>query len=286
MIRIKSLKNISHQRLFEAFQAAFEDYEMQLDDCGLEIMLRRRGFDPGLSFGAFDKDRLVAFTFNGRGQYDRRPTAYDTGTGTIKEYRGRGLASAIFRHSIPYLKEAGIQCYLLEVLQHNHGAAGLYQKLGFQIRREFYYYVHPVEDLVLPPASHETRYSLQAVEVGEVLDAYDFSDFSASWQNSRDSIFRGITAFRAKAVFLGKELVAYCIFEPVTGDITSLAVAKEHRRNGLATKLLSSVIQDLSSPVLKVINIPMDMAGIIAFLRTLNMAPTGKQFEMVKELQA
>jgi len=281
---IKALGDISPDHLYGAFSEAFKDYEMQLDQDGLERMLKRRGFDPALSFGAFDQERLVAFTFNGIGVFDDRRTAYDTGTGTVKAYRGRGLAKAIFRHSIPYLKDAGIQSYLLEVLQHNRGAVALYKKLGFTVRREFYYYVHPIGDLVLKAKSPENGYGIQTVRVRDVLGNADYSDFLSSWQNSRESILRGIKEMKAMAVFRQGEMVAYCIYEPVTGDIASMAVSPGHRRNGLATVLLASVVQDCSSGQLKVINVPTDVEGIAAFLESAGMYPSGKQYEMARDL--
>ena len=106
--RIQSLEKISHEALFEAFKEAFRDYEMQLSREEMLRMLKRRGFVPELSFGAFSGNRLVAFTFNGVGSFNGLHTAYDTGTGTIEDFRGSGLASRIFEYSIPHLKNAGI----------------------------------------------------------------------------------------------------------------------------------------------------------------------------------
>ena len=118
-MEIKSLEKTSFGTLSEAFGQAFADYEVQLDKTQLRRMLRRRGFDPRLSFAAFDGERIAAFTLNGTGNFNGLPTAYDTGTGTLEAYRGQGLAAKVFEHSIPYLREAGIRQYLLEVLQHN-----------------------------------------------------------------------------------------------------------------------------------------------------------------------
>lgn len=139
-MEIRSLGNTSFDELFEAFERAFADYEMQLDKAEHVAMLKRRGFDPKLSFAAFDGDKIVSFTCNGIGDFHGIPMAYDTGTGTLKDYRGRGLATRIFEYSIPYLREAGIKEYLLEVLQHNTGAVSVYRKLGFEVTREFYYF--------------------------------------------------------------------------------------------------------------------------------------------------
>jgi len=269
--------------LYQVFSEAFVDYEMQLGPLELARMLQRRGFDPGLSFGAFDRGSLVAFTFNGIGRDQGIPTAYDTGTGTIKTYRGQGLAKQIFTHSIPYLKKAGIERYLLEVLQHNDKAVHLYQKLGFAILREFYYYVQKIESLRFNLRSWNSIYHMQPVDFA-LLSKADFSDFASSWQNSRSSILRGAKALKAVAIYLHGAIIAYCVFEPATGDIPSLAVSQAHRRSGLATRLLHYALNNSHSEVVKVINIPPEAEGVVAFLASVGMTPSGKQFEMVKEL--
>jgi ribosomal protein S18 acetylase RimI-like enzyme len=284
MIEIRSLENLDHATLYQAFKVAFIDYEMQLEAHELEIMLQRRGFDPMLSFGAFDQYRLIAFTFNGIGIFDRVQTAYDTGTGTIREYRGQGLATRIFKHSIPYLKRAGIKQYLLEVLQHNQGAVNLYRKLGFQVTREFIYFIHPRKNLNLHDKPFEIGYSVKPVEALSLVDKVDFPDFNPSWQNSIESIKRGIGQFKALAVYFQHEVVAYGIYDPDSGDITSLAVSQAHRRHHIGSNLLNAVSRDISADVLKVINIPSDAEGVLAFLAACDIQSTGKQFEMIKKL--
>ncbi|MCV4872509.1 hypothetical protein OFB47_32435, partial [Escherichia coli] len=81
---------------------AFADYEVRIDKRQLQDMLVRRGFEPALSYGAFEAGQIIAFTLNGIEEKDGTCTAYDTGTGTIKEFRGRGLAAKIFQYSIPF----------------------------------------------------------------------------------------------------------------------------------------------------------------------------------------
>ena len=91
-MEIKSLSKIEFGTIFKAFNQAFADYEVQINELQLKIMLKRRGFNPDLSFAAFDGHEIVAFTLNGTGNFNGIPTAYDTGTGTLKGYRGKGLA--------------------------------------------------------------------------------------------------------------------------------------------------------------------------------------------------
>ena len=150
METIKSLDTLSFGSLFTAFNEAFRDYEIQVNSEELSVMLSRRGFVPSLSFGLFEDDKLIAFTLNGIGEFNSQRTAYDTGTGTIKEYRGKGLASKIFTDSLPFLKEAGVSQYLLEVLQHNTSAVSVYRKLGFAVSREFNYFTQPGSSVSIP----------------------------------------------------------------------------------------------------------------------------------------
>jgi len=284
MITIHSLKNYSGNMLFQAFREAFRDYEMQLDRQGLERMLRRRGFDPALSFGAFDNGKLVAFTFNGTGRFQDQGTAYDTGTGTISAYRGRGLAKEIFNHSIPHLKKAGIRQYLLEVLQHNTGAVALYRKLGFEVTREFYYYkgraVRPVSNRGLLAKG----YDIETIPAEKIIELPDFSDFHPSWQNSRQSIQRGLDQFGSLAATMNGKTVGCCIFERSTADITEMAVSPEHRRKGIGSSLLAKALDACTTDDMQVINIPVDAAGAAGFLASCGLRPTGKQFEMIRRL--
>lgn len=91
-MEIRSLENIGFDTLFNAFERAFADYEIRFEKEEVRRMLTRRGYVPRLSFGAFDNGAIIAFTLNGIGMFNGVSTAYDTGTGTVKEYRGQGIA--------------------------------------------------------------------------------------------------------------------------------------------------------------------------------------------------
>jgi hypothetical protein len=107
-MEIKSLAKTNFETIFKAFNQAFADYEIQINKEQLQTMLKRRGFNPNLSFAAFEDHEIVSFTLNGIGNFNGTLTAYDSGTGTIKEHRGKGLATEIFEYSIPFLREANI----------------------------------------------------------------------------------------------------------------------------------------------------------------------------------
>lgn len=96
-MKFRKLSDCSFDTLYKGFGRAFADYQIHFEKEEIRSMLRRRGYDADLSFAFFDKGEIVAFTLNGTGTFDGIPTAYDTGTGTAKEYRGKGLAGEIFK---------------------------------------------------------------------------------------------------------------------------------------------------------------------------------------------
>lgn len=283
-MEIRSLGNTSFDELFEAFERAFADYEIQLNKAEHVTMLKRRGFDPKLSFAAFDGDRIVSFTCNGIGDFYGIPTAYDTGTGTLKDYRGRGLATRIFEYSIPYLREAGIKEYLLEVLQHNTGAVSVYRKLGFEVTREFYYFRPENEQINREVKAIDFPYSLQPIGINGYEAIPGFWDFKPSWQNSFDAINRAPEDFVCLGVFMEDKLVGYGVFEPMSGDVTQMAVDKEYRRKGIGSLLFQKMLEANKYSSIKIVNTDVTRDSITAFLKSRDIEPTGKQFEMIKKL--
>lgn len=283
-MEIRSLDKLGFDVIFESFSQAFADYEIQQTKAGLTTMLTRRGFCPERSFGAFDGDKLVSFTLNGVGEFQKVRTAYDTGTGTLKEYRGMGLASQVFTHSLPHLKSAGIKQYLLEVLQHNTKAAKVYRDLGFKESREFYYFLVNRTQVTAKSFELPANYQLKQVRVEECLPGAVFHDFAPSWQNSFDAILRKPDDFIAFGVFYEDLLAGYCITEPLNGDITQIAVDKKHRKRGLGNSLLARAVDVAESDMLKVVNTELQAEEFTSFLASHNIKPSGKQFEMVRAI--
>lgn len=283
-MEIKSLNNICLDELFEAFEQAFADYEVQLNKVDLSTMLKRRGFDPKVSFGAFDENKLVSFTCNGIGNYYGKPTAYDTGTGTLKDWQGKGLATRVFEYSIPHLKKLGIEEYLLEVLQHNTGALSVYRKLGFEATREFYYFTSRNEQVNRTVKTLEFPYTLKPIKINEYNSIPSFWDFKPSWQNSLEAINRTLNDFICLGVFSESKLIGYGVFEPVSGDVTQIAVDKQYRRKGIGSLLVQNMLKNNKHSSIKFINTDIECNSITAFLKSINIEPAGKQFEMIKKL--
>lgn len=284
METIRSLEHLNTNQLYEAFREAFKDYDIQLSQPELEVMISRRGFVPELSFGAFANDRLVSFTLNGIGLFNGVKTAYDTGTGTIEAFRGQGLASRIFQYSVPELKKAGVKQYVLEVLQHNTGAVSVYRKQGFQVTREFNFFVEQADNVRLERYNLPEGYSILKIDLGLKVQMMDCQEFIPSWQNSFESVERRLPDFGMWGVFAAEKLAGYCIFEPNSGDITQIAVAQLHRNRGLASCLLREAVQTNRHKNLKLINTDLACKSITIWAESIGLQHRGKQFEMVREL--
>lgn len=282
-MEIKSLAKIDLDIIFRAFSQAFSDYEIQWNRAQFQTMLKRRGYVPELSFAAFDENsQIVAFTLNGIGYFNGKLTAYDTGTGTLKNYRGRGLASEIFQTSIPHLKMNSIEQYLLEVLQHNNKAVSVYQKLGFETSRELKYFMQKNEKIDSKIINSD--HSVRQIEKLDFDLASQFWDFNPSWQNSSEAIKRALKGFIILGVFTGKKLLGYCIFEPASGDISQIAVEKQNRRKGIGTILLKEAVKYNMHETVKIVNTDTSCISITEFLKANNIDLRGKQFEMIKKI--
>ena len=282
-MEIRSLENIGFDTLFNAFERAFADYEIRFEKEEVRRMLTRRGYVPRLSFGAFDNGAIIAFTLNGIGMFNGVSTAYDTGTGTVKEYRGQGIAGKIFNHSLPYLKEAGIRQYLLEVLQDNTKAISVYSRMQFKATRQFDCYRQTI-DKVSRHMSVDDECIIKPVGMDFIRQAQSFCDFIPSWQNSMESIERGKSGLKYLGATIGRAAVGCCVFDPATGDITQIAVRKDYRRRGIGTRLFQEAVRGMETDFVKVLNVSADNHEMPSFLKNVNVDLASRQFEMLLQL--
>lgn len=149
----------------------------------------------------------------------------------------------MFEYSIPYLKQAGIKEYLLEVLQHNTGAVSVYKKIGFEVSREFYYFRPKISQIMTEVKGVGFPYTIQPIDINKHDSIPSFWDFKPSWQNSMDSVNRSSEGFIGLGVFTDNKLIGYGIFEPASGDITQIAVDKTYRRKGVGSLLFHNMIK-------------------------------------------
>jgi len=281
-MEIRNLEHTDFDTLFQGFGNAFSDYEIHFEKEEVRSMLKRRGYNPQLSFAAFDNDVIVAFTLNGTGKFKGIPTAYDTGTGTAKEYRGQGLAGKIFTYSIPFLQKAGIRQYLLEVLQNNQKAISVYRQKNFEVTREFDCFRQAITQINNRNVNADC--TIEQVNTDYIRQAQCYCDFIPSWQNSIESIERGKSELVCLGAFFAGRMVGHCVFDIHTGDLAQIAVQNEYRRKGIASLLLQNAIARMETSFIKVLNINSGSQTMSLFLESKNIPLASKQFEMILPL--
>ena len=284
-IEIKSLADVSFDEICEAFTDAFADYDTIFDKEQLKAMFLRRGARRDMSFAAFDQGRIVSFIINGIGRWEDRMTAYDTGTGTLPEYRGRGLTDRIFQYAVGQLAQGGVTQYLLEVLKHNIPAVKIYSRLGFEITREFECFRGNCAEISdrLSSWANETV-SVRYASVEDVDRFTSFMDFTPSWQNSLDSFKRNPVAFLCLIASDGNRPVGFGVSETAYGDISLIAVDRAYRRRGVGSRIMYELLNNTRCQQAKVLNIDNECRSMKAFLNSAGFDFSCSQYEMILHL--
>jgi ribosomal protein S18 acetylase RimI-like enzyme len=287
MIQITSLESTSVAELHAAFNKAFADYAEPFNKTQQELknMLSRRGYRPDLSFGAFHNNELVSFILNGIGQWNGEWTVYDTGTGTIKDFRRQGLVKKIFQQSVPILQQKDIRQYLLEVIKVNTKAFELYKKEGFNVVRELDYYISSKDKLQFKPGKADKNWLVKEIDTPDWELFKTFREFNPSWQNSIEAMNRGTGRFKILGIYRMLELAGYAIIEPETGDIPQFAIAKPFRRKGMGTTLLRAVAEYSDAGAIKFINSDAAYGPFREFMKSVGLTPGHGQYEMMLKLQ-
>ena len=281
MITYRLLTAADSAKLFECFLEAFSDYQvdMHVSREEFEQRLIRDGVQLEISVGAFDENRMVGFYMNALGEWQGRPIAYDAGTGVIPAYRRQGIAEELFAFMVPRLKHASVEQYLLEVLTGNERAVALYRKLGFIETRRLAVFRRSV------PVSSNAQPEIRVVNEPDWELFRSFWDGDPSWQNSIDAVERVANDRIVVCAYVDEMCIGYGIaFEPWV-SLMQLAVAPDHRRKGVGSKILSTLQREVSgTDSLKVSNIDEGFKGTLAFYEANRFKMVLEQYEMVKTL--
>ncbi len=285
MLQYKTLENTSIEVLHDAFVDAFSDYQVKMDlpMWKFKAMLQRRGYTPSISVGAFKEEILVGFVFNGLREWNGKSTVYDLGTGVVREYRKQGITSNLLTYLKDMIKVKGTEQFLLEVLQTNTTAFQLYQKQGFEVVREFSCF-HLDKNLYHP----RVTYKVESIDkIGDAEWGYisGFWDYMPSWQNSVDSVNALAEAFRYSVVRIDGMIAGYGIIDKRTGDIAQIAVDKRYRRRGIASSIISDLMDNTEVMKIAVLNVDSRDKGMKSFLQNAGFVATVDQYEMLLRLQ-
>lgn len=284
MTRIASLEHETQEGLYPVFMEAFADYSVPVTWSLADFLEsnQRRGLDLSISLGAWDGDDLVGFIMNGRGAWAGRPSAYDLGTGVLPRARGSGLAGELASRLVSFLPGKGLELYVLEVLRDNLAAFKTYEKAGFRITRSL---ECPAGTWACPAAQAATDVEIVELPSGGAFprsEAAAFRDWEPSWQNSDDSIARTPGPLVVLGARRDGRLVGHLVASPA-GTIWQLAVAREERRKGIGSALLSALAARVG-PTIRYINVQADDRATRGLLASGGITEGVGQYEMIREL--
>ncbi len=279
MINYRLLSDHDFDSLYICFLAAFSDYEvdMQMSREQFRQRIVRDGVRMEMSAGAFDANQqMIGFCINGVGTWQGTETAYDAGTGVVREYRGRGVGKELFAFLTPRLKDKGIRQYLLEVLTTNTPAASLYRKLGFMDTRRLAVF-RPFTQI-----GNLSDASVRQIQQPDWNLYRSFWDGYPSWQNSIDAVERIATDRMIAAAYVNDECVGYGIVFTPSANLMQLAVSPRHRRKGIGSAILAA----LEPPErLKINNIDEQLTNALEFYKANGYRQVLGQYEMMKTLE-
>lgn len=229
--------------------------------------------DTGSIHSAYDGDRLVGFTLIGIDTVEDDLTAYDAGTGIVPDFRGKGLAKAMFDHALPILRSRGVTRFLLKVLQSNEPAIKAYQKSGFEIVRELKCFVAETESL--RQLTSNTSISIRPIDPATFESLIPEADWSPSFENR----FTAHVAIPDQMAFLGAYdgedcigAISYC---PELNWLLSLLVKRTHRHRGVGRSLLQHLASSLlpsGAPKLAALNVDGADTDMQAFFEAIGFS--------------
>lgn len=274
----KNLQNIQIEKLHKTFLDAFSDYTVNMDLSvdKFNSNLKRKGFSPEISIGAFENGNLVGFILNGLRNINGKLIAYDIGTGVKIDFRRQKITTNMFVYVKKILKDKKIDKYILEVITTNISALNFYKKERFRIKRKFNCF-----ELNKKKFNFYYKYKVENLENLDLKPLSVFWDFTPSWQNSIDSINNISKDFIYSVVYSNKEIVSYGIINKNTGDIPEIAVNKNFRNQNIGISILSNLIENTNSNIITINNIDDKSTITMNFLTKLGFENTVSQYEMI-----
>lgn len=280
------LESESWKTIHECFEKAFSDYtvEMHVPFEKFKSIMLRNGVALSCSMGLYDAKRLVGFIVNGTGVWSNLPTVYDSGTGILREYRGKKYSRTLFSKLRDLLTGTQYQQYLLEVIQTNTPAYTLYVHEGFTLTRELRCFKIEKERMRLEtnPSRNIQFRTVSAVDWDQVTA---FWNAPPSWQNSIPAIERVSSKFEKVTAYAGSTLTGYGIFGRESGELVHIAVRKDFRNEGVGTALLNEISARTESQGLRIVNVDGNDKETTAFLKKRGFENDVNQFEMILPLK-
>lgn len=272
-MEIKSLKHAALAEIVDCLVASFADYFVQMpaDVAYWESRFAGARVDYSLSYGMFDKGKLLGFIMQGIDRRQGERVAFNTGTGVLPAYRGQQVVDRLYAFALPELKAAGVNKCALEVIQKNEKAIRVYERIGFKRTREYKCFRGelnpPVEDVFL----HETAFE----EIEKINSPYHPL---YSWDNCNGAI-RALKDVYKSYILTDKAdtPLGFFVIHPLSGYLAQFEVNKPEEIDNW--KKLFAGIAAISKTV-KINNIDSRRKEVISILPELGLENHVDQYEM------
>ena len=270
-MEIRSLDNTPLKDIVDCLLIAFEDYFVPMPsdlNYWADRFLGAR-VDLALSYGAFEGEKLVGFIIHGIDDYKGYRTAFNTGTGILPKFRGQKIVDQIYTFGIPQLQRAGITQCALEVIQDNHRAIRVYERIGFSITRNFLCFKGKLQ---LEP--EDIRVSLASFDEVQCLGS---QHNLYSWDNVNAAIQTAGPIYATYLVQRGSQGIGYFTINPKNGYLAQYEADSEDFPSLLAA------VQSVH-PNVRINNVDQERAELILFLLAAGLDNHIDQYEMLMEI--
>lgn len=278
-MEIKSLEHTPLSEIVACFNHAFSDYFVPIaaSEAYMEKRWSGNRVDYSLSFGAFEKDQLVAFIIHGIDVLHGRKTAYNSGTGVIPEFRGQQLISKLYAYALPRLKAAGITQSTLEVISQNEKALKAYKKVGFTVTRNlpcFRGTISATETVGIPAKNYQlSRNSDFDLARLKPLQAFDFS-----WENQDAALTILKSDLESWEVSEAGELKGYLIFNKGNGALLQFGFSEGETLTA-GSWLLTKLVETF--PTVRINHVDSQATELIQLFKNAGLENHLDQYEML-----
>lgn len=255
-----TLKDVGIETITAAFTAAYTGYFVPLSFNDEQSAGYLRVHDIVLNASPiwFEQDKPIAIGALGvRGE-----RGWIGAFGIAPEYRGKGLAQAMFGELVRFAKRQGVREIILEVLEENLRARAIYERAGFKNVRKLF-------SLECETVSLSAQ-GAEAAEVAPYLGLELEGEPAPCWQRERRSLEARAATLRA--VRAGKSFAVY----RADGDGASIWKTS---LNGGGDAVLAGIARDCGAQTLSVTNEP-EGSALLVQLYDRRWSPTAVQYEM------
>ena len=272
---IKNLADISFDKILDCFLLAFENYfvTMPTDRNYYCEKWKASKVDFNLSYGMFDKEKLVGFIIHSIDKRHGILTAYNSGTGVIPRFRGNGIVKSIYKYALKDLKQNHIEKSTLEVITNNEKAICSYKNVGFEKSKTYKCFSGTIK------VEHPEPFEIEEINFHGINWSELPNQHLYSWDNQKESILEGNYTFLR--VVNNKEPESFFIIKPENGYVAQLDILKPESNSW---NRLFCAIKSISSSI-KINNVDDRLTEKIHQLGKIGLDNLVNQYEMELEIK-